>query len=140
MSKIPDFEPREPVGTYQVWHKESDGFRHVANVEGGNLLAAIVLPYINKDEAEYRRVTPLVDDARTITYGDVIVNPEHVAFEIYKEADFGLLAWRQIDFAKEQFKVILERDSGETHEEFLRVSTERALARMEGKEKEGRER
>ena len=53
--------------------------------------------------------------------------------------------------AKEQFKQILEeqrtdyqaahlRDTGQDYEKFLKEATERALARMEGKEKEGRER
>jgi hypothetical protein len=150
MSKIPDSEPRETVGIYQVWHKEVTGFRHVANVEGGNLLAALVLPHLNKDESEYKSVTPLVDDARASTFGDVIVNPEQVAFEIYKEADFGMMAWRQIDFAKVQFKQILEehrtdyeaarlRDTEQNYEKFLAEATAKALLRMDGKD-DGHER
>ncbi len=52
---------------------------------------------------------------------------------------------------KEQFKQILEeqkidyqaarlRDTGQDYEKFLKEATERALARMQGNEKEGRER
>ena len=137
MGMFPNDEPQEPVGTYQVWHKEADGFRHVANVEGGNLLAALVLTsFINKDHEEYKRVTPLVDDMRANTFGDVIVNPEHFAYEIYGDEDVDI-AFRKIDFAKEQFKAILKADSWEPYEEFWLESKERALARMQGKEKEG---
>ena len=96
-------------------------------------LAALVLPYMNKDEPETKRVTPLVDDARTITYGDVIVNPNHAAFEIYKP-HCGGTAFREIDFCKEQFKTMLATDSGKKYEQFLTTSTERTLGRMQGKE------
>lgn len=137
MSKMPEMGPPEPIGTYQVWHKEGDGFRHVANVEAGNRLAALVLPYIKKDEVEYKRVTLLVDDARTITYGDVIVDPEHVAFEIYKP-DFGGIGMRQVDFPQDQFKRILSEkinagDGTQSYEKHLNEATERALARMHDK-------
>jgi hypothetical protein len=51
---------------------------------------------------------------------------------------------------KEQFKAILAeqktdsqaarlRDTGQDYEKFLKERTERAMARMDGKEKEGRE-
>jgi hypothetical protein len=144
---MPDLEPREPVGTYQVWHKEGDWYRNVMNIECGNMLAALVLPYVGKDDPHYQRITMLVDEPRTTTFGDVIVNPANVSFEIYKP-DFGGVGWRKIDFGKEQFKAILAeqktdyqaarlRDTGQDYEKFLKERTERALDRMQGKE--GRE-
>jgi hypothetical protein len=137
MTKLLDSEPQEPVGTYQVWHKETDGFRHVANVEGGNLVSALVLSsLISKEHEEYKRVTPLVDRARANTFGDVIVNPKNVAYEIYGDDDVDI-GFRKIDFIKEQFKAILKADCWEPYEEFWMESKERASARMEGREKEG---
>ena len=93
--------------------------------EGGNLLAALVLPLINKDEVEYKGVTPLVDDARIITYGDVIVNQEHAAFEIYMRLISSLMAWRQIDFAKEQLKQILAGENGQKYGNEVTEAAER---------------
>ena len=137
MGLFHDEEPREPSGTYQVWHKEADGFRHVANVEGGDLVSALVLSsFINKDHEEYKRVTPLVDEVRANTFGDVIVNPRNVAYEIY-EHDIAGIGFRKIDFDKEQFRAILSGNSWAPYEEFWMESKERALARMEGREKEG---
>ena len=137
MGKFPAVEPPEPVGTYQVWHKEADGFHHVANVEAGNRLAALVLPHINKDHQDYQRVTRLVDDARIFSFGDVIVNPERIAFEVYKP-DMGGIGLREVDFPQEQFKRILseQRDAGgpgRKYEKHLNEATERALARMQVK-------
>jgi hypothetical protein len=82
--KMPDMGPPEPVGTYQVWQRGREGFRRVFDVEAGNRLAAFILPLLDKEHEEYRRVTPLSEDARPLTYGDVIVNPAGEAYEIYK--------------------------------------------------------
>lgn len=41
---------------------------------------------------------------------------------------------------KEQFKLILAGESGQKYKEQVIESIERALARMQGKDKEGRER
>jgi hypothetical protein len=134
---FPDNEPREPIGTYQVWHKDGDWFRHVANVEAGNLFAALVLPsYISKDHEEYKRVTSFVDELRPNTFGDVIVNPANVAYEIHKP-DCGEIGFRRIDFLQEQFRAVLVGDGFQKYEKHLNEATERALARMQGNE--GRE-
>ena len=47
-------------------------------------LTAVMMPYISEDDQHYRPVTHMIGDARETTYGDVIVNPKHFAFEIYK--------------------------------------------------------
>jgi hypothetical protein len=131
MGLFDDDEPREPSGTYQVWHKEADGFQHVANVECANLLGALVLPYL---PSQSQRVTQMVTELRSFRPGDVIVNPERVAYEIY-EPDIGGTAFRQIDFCQEQFKVILAGDI-QKYETHLHEATERALDRMQGKGRE----
>jgi hypothetical protein len=141
MSMLRDDDPREPIGTYQVWHKEGDGFRHVANVEADDLLTAVMMPYISEDDQHYRPVTHMIGDARETTYGDVIVNPKHFAFEIYK-SNVCYVGFRRVDFLQEQFKAILsaKNNAGESlqrYEKHLNEATERAMARMQGKD--GRE-
>jgi len=136
MGLFPDDEPREPIGTYQVWHKEVDGFRHVANVEADDLLTAVMMPYISEYDQHYRPVTHMVGDARETTYGDVIVNPNHAAFEIY-ESNVCYVGFRRVDFLHEQYREILAGDSFRKFEKHLNQATERALDRMQGKE--GRE-
>jgi hypothetical protein len=128
MGPFDDDEPREPSGTYQVWHRDGDWFRHVANVECGNLLGALVLPCL---PSESQRVTKMVAELRPFRHGDVIVNPERVAYEIYEHEMYGS-AFREIDFGQEQFKAILSGKYGQSLEE----ATERALDRMQGKGRE----
>jgi len=99
-------------------------------------LRCTISSFINKENEEYKRVTPLVDDVRANTFGDVIVNPRNVAYEIY-EHDIAGIGFRKIDFAKDQFRAILSGNSWVPYEEFWLESKERALARMEGREKEG---
>ena len=65
----------EPAGIYQVWHRNGEAFRHVANVEAGNYTAAVVLPLLKRGTPGTERVSWLVDDARPTGYGDKIVDP-----------------------------------------------------------------
>jgi hypothetical protein len=84
----------EPAGTYQIWHRDGDAYRHVANVEAGNYMAAVVLPMFKRGTPETERVTWLVEPARPTTFGDKFVDPLGAAYEIYKP-DFGGIALRQ---------------------------------------------
>jgi hypothetical protein len=84
----------EPAGTYQVWHRHGEAHRHVANVEAGNYMAAVVLPLVERGAPGSERVTWLVDSARPTTYGDKIVDPLGAAYEIYKPG-FGGAALRE---------------------------------------------
>jgi hypothetical protein len=87
-------QPNEPAGTYQVWHRLGEQFRHVANVEAGNYMAVVVLPLFKKGTPGTERVSWLVDDARPTGYGDKIVDPLGQAYELYKP-DFGGTALRE---------------------------------------------
>lgn len=93
---LPDHN-REPQGTYQVWHKEGDGYVHVANADVGNLLAALTLPLMPLGTPETERLDFLVEGTRQTDFGDVIVNPNGAAYQIVK-AGYGP-AYRPIDFA-----------------------------------------
>jgi hypothetical protein len=84
----------EPCGTYQVWQRNGEEFRHVANVEAGNYLAAVMLPIFKKGTPGTERVSWLVDDARPTGYGDRIVDPLGKAYELY-QPDFGGAALRE---------------------------------------------
>ena len=75
-----------PQGRYQVWHNGADGFVPVANVQAGNLLAALVLT-INRTDApwaENEHVVALLPNARSTDFGDVVVNSEGVAYQVQK--------------------------------------------------------
>jgi hypothetical protein len=89
----------EPAGTYQVWHRDGEAFRHVANVEAGNTMAAVVLPLFRRGAPGTERVAWLVDPARPTTYGDKIVGPLGAAYELYK-TDFGGTALRETSMAE----------------------------------------
>ncbi|QJW98494.1 hypothetical protein [Frigoriglobus tundricola] len=85
-------------GPFQVWHRSGDGFTPVALVHAGNLLAATVFT-MNRTDAHWQDgeyVTALVPDARSTNIGDVIVNPEGVAYQIETTAQ-GLV-FNPIDF------------------------------------------
>ena len=84
----------EPAGTYQVWHRDGEAYRHVANVEAGNYMAAVVLPLFERGTPGTERVTWLVDSARPATFGDKIVDPSGAAYEIYKP-NYGGTALRE---------------------------------------------
>jgi hypothetical protein len=69
---------------YQVWHQSSDGFTPVALVSVGNLLGALVFT-MSRTDGHWENgdhVLALRPDARSTTFGDVIVNPEGVAYEV----------------------------------------------------------
>lgn len=93
---LPDND-REPQGRYQVWHKEGEGYVHVANADVGNLLAALILPLMPLGTPETERITFLVEGTRLTDFGDVIVNSKGDAYQIVK-AEHGP-TYRSIDFA-----------------------------------------
>ena len=93
---FPDHD-REPQGRYQVWHKEGEGYVHVANADVGNLLAALILPLMPLGTPETERIMFLVEGTRLTDFGDVIVNPTGAAYQIVK-AEHGP-TYRAIDFA-----------------------------------------
>jgi hypothetical protein len=90
--------PPTDRGKYQVWHQSADGFTPVALVRAGNLLAATVFT-MHRTDAQWQdgeHVLALRPDARSTNIGDVIVNPEGVAYEIKTTTD-GLV-FDPIDF------------------------------------------
>ena len=100
----------EPRGTYQVWHREDHGYRHVANADVGNLLAALVLPGMPPGTSGREAVTQLVEGARAATFGDVIVSPSGTAYRIddgrygpvFQVVDFTELRTVQALFAEQR--------------------------------------
>jgi hypothetical protein len=78
------FASNDPKGTYQVWHRNGEEYRHVADVEAGNYMAAVILPLIKRGEPGSEGVTWLVDNPRSTTFGDKIVDPVGLPWEIYK--------------------------------------------------------
>jgi hypothetical protein len=93
-------ESDEPRGKYVVWHKESDGYIPVASVNCGNLLAAMVLPDVKPGTLDTESVTRLVDGARGIDFGDVIVNPVGDAYRLDK-GQYGPM-FQKIDFPQHE--------------------------------------
>ena len=87
----------EPAGIYQVWHKTDDGYVHAINVDSGNLLGALIMPLVREGQFGGERVTYLIDDARSSTFGDVIVNPEGAAYEIHDYKGMGP-GFKEIEF------------------------------------------
>jgi hypothetical protein len=76
---------------FQVWHKDGEGFTHVANVRTGNLLGALVFTLSPKeghwqDNAE---VEALVRNSRSTTFGDRIVSPDGLAYSIHNYSGVG---------------------------------------------------
>jgi hypothetical protein len=97
-------------GKYQVWHQSAEGFIPVALVSAGNLLAALVFT-MNRTDGHWEKgehVLALQPDARSTTIGDVIVNPEGVAYEI-RATTHGLV-FDPIDFPphREQMALFAE--------------------------------
>jgi hypothetical protein len=113
----------EPAGTYQVWHRDGDVFRHVANVEAGNYMAAVVLPLFERGTPGTEGVTWLVDSARPTTYGDKIVDPLGAAYEIYKP-EYGGTALRETSIAAGRSNAIENTDRDELLRETYRLSHE----------------
>ncbi len=74
----------ERQGTYQVWHKNGEIFTRVADVNAGNLLAALVFTMHRKDGSwqDHPRVTTLVGPTRSTDLGDRIVDPDGVVYSI----------------------------------------------------------
>lgn len=103
MSQSREEPPQAPVssagrGRFEVWHKEDDEWINVAKVQAGNLLAALVFT-INRKDASWSdnvQVTAFLPDARSTEVGDVIVNPEGVAYQVQTTHD-GLV-FQVIDF------------------------------------------
>ncbi len=79
------------IRKFQVWHKEGDGFTHVANVRTGNLLGALVFTLDPKGGRwqDNPEVEALVRDARGTTFGDRIVNPDGLAYSIHNFSGIG---------------------------------------------------
>jgi len=76
---------------FQVWHKDGDGFTHVANVRTGNLLGALVFTLDPKGGRwqDNPEVEAIVRDARNTTFGDRIVNPDGLAYSIHNFSGVG---------------------------------------------------
>lgn len=128
---------------------------HVADVQCDSLTTALVctLAWKNKDAAPTQWVTPIMADARGTTFGDIIINPEGVAFSVQKSGEFkrvdcpthGIEPNEEVVPLKEQFQMLLAelqtdyeaarlRDAGQDYEKFLAEAQTRALSRMQGKD------
>jgi hypothetical protein len=90
--------PSTGQGRYEVWHREGDDFMAVASVRVGNLLGALVFTMNRKDApwSDNEQVTALLQNARSTDLGDVIVDPEGVAYQV-QNTQHGLV-FRPIDF------------------------------------------
>ncbi len=79
------------IRKFQVWHKDGDGFTHVANVRTGNLLGALVFTLDPKGGRwqDNPEVEAIVKDARNTTFGDRIVNPDGLAYSIHNFSGVG---------------------------------------------------
>lgn len=76
---------------FQVWHKDDEGFTHVANVRTGNLLGALVFTLSPKGGhwQDNPEVDALVKNARSTTFGDRIVSPDGLAYSIHNFSGIG---------------------------------------------------
>jgi hypothetical protein len=107
-SKLP-IDNYEPAGTYQVWHRDGEAYRHVANVEAGNYMAAVVLPLFERGTPGTELVTWLAEPARPTTFGDKIIDPLGAPYEIYKP-DFGGVALRKTSVPEARQASTVPRD------------------------------
>lgn len=64
---------------YQVWHKEPQGYVHALTVHSKDLATALILPMVTPRNDG---VSELVANTRSTTFGDVIVSPNHDAYEV----------------------------------------------------------
>jgi hypothetical protein len=98
MTERPPTGHAEPQGRYDVWHKEGGDYLPVASVNVGNLLAAAVLS-MHRVDARWQdgdHVLSGLPNTRSTTIGDVIVNPNGIAYEI-ATTTFGFV-FDPIDF------------------------------------------
>lgn len=79
---------------HQVWHKEPQGYVHAFTVHSASLTAALVLPMV---EPRSDNVGQQVANPRATTFGDVIVTPDHDAYEV-ASTGYGV-TFDLIDFA-----------------------------------------
>ncbi len=82
---------------YQVWHKEAEGYVHVANTQATRLVAAIVLP----DFAETQTVLKLAEASRPTTIDDVVISPDGAAYKI-APTTYGGYTFVVTDFTQER--------------------------------------
>jgi hypothetical protein len=112
LMKTPMFKSNDPKGTYQLWFKDGKQFQHVANIQAGNYTAAIILPLIRAGEDGSERVKWLVNVSRTISFRDKIVDPNGVAFEVYRPR-FGGIALINTSHPNQQIDRELQERSQE---------------------------
>jgi hypothetical protein len=77
---------------FQVWHKDGEGFTHVANVRTGNLLGALFFTLSRKDGhwQDNPEVEALASNVRDTTLGDRIVSPDGLAYSIHNFSGVGV--------------------------------------------------
>lgn len=121
-----------PLGVYQVWQQEGDGFRQVGGLKVANLLVAAEVA-MNREPAEWMHWDSnegkVPDDARRTQTGDVIVSPDGGAFKLvettygftFAQVDFGQLRREVALFAewRQDYAAAKERDGRVTFGEIL---------------------
>jgi hypothetical protein len=77
----------ERPGVYQVWHRNGESFTKVAEVKGGNLLAAVVLTMNRKDFPwqDNPEVKAFGEPTRSTDLRDRIVDPDGVVYSIERD-------------------------------------------------------
>jgi hypothetical protein len=84
----------DPVGTWQLWHKEGNTFRHAANIENTNYVGAAVKPSFPEGHPMQEGVKWLGDNHRPPEFGDKFIDPTGKALELYK-GEYGMTALRE---------------------------------------------
>jgi hypothetical protein len=86
----------DPVGTWQLWHKEGNTFRHAANIENTNYVGAFLKPSFPESHSMQEGVTWLGDNHRPPGFGDKFIDPTGKALELYK-GEYGMTALRETE-------------------------------------------
>ena len=86
----------DPVGTWQLWHKEGNTFRHAANIENTNYVGAAVKPSFPEGHPMQEGVKWLGDNHRPPDFGDKFIDPTGKPLELYK-GEYGIMALRETE-------------------------------------------
>jgi hypothetical protein len=118
--------------TYQVWHREGERFTKVAEVKAAELQSAFFLTLGMKEIRwpDHRNVTAFVENPRSTTFGDVIIDHNGVAY---------CLHWygrHELGFKETGVPVEAVKQEPKDYEQFLKEATDRAMFRMDGRSQE----
>jgi hypothetical protein len=86
----------DSVGTWQLWHKDGNTFRHAANIENTNYVGAFLKPSFPEGHSMQKGVKWLGDNHRPPGFGDKFIDPTGKALELYK-GEYGMTALRETE-------------------------------------------